>query len=63
MAKKQCYVVLVGEKPGIYASWAECEAQVKGWKGAKYKGFGKKNICKHLKNIPVEAGEGFEDTD
>ena len=50
MAKKQCYVVLVGEKPGIYASWAECEAQVKGWKGAKYKGFGKREEAEKYYN-------------
>lgn len=50
MAKKQCYVVLVGERPGIYASWAECEAQVKGWKGAKYKGFGKREEAEKYYN-------------
>lgn len=33
------YAVKVGKTPGIYETWAECEAQVKGFKGAKYKKF------------------------
>ena len=40
MAKQKYYVVWKGCKPGIYTSWAECEAQVKGFAGAKYKSFG-----------------------
>ena len=41
MAKKKSeyYVVWSGAKPGIYDSWTDCEAQVKGQKGAVYKGF------------------------
>ena len=40
MAKQKVhfYVVWQGRTPGIYTSWAECEAQVKGV-AAKYKGF------------------------
>ena len=38
-AKNKYYVVWKGRKPGIYASWKACEAQVKGFQGAKYKGF------------------------
>lgn len=38
-AKNNYYVVWEGRKPGIYASWKDCEAQVKGFQGAKYKGF------------------------
>lgn len=33
------YAVRVGAKPGIYETWAECERQVKGYKGAIYKSF------------------------
>jgi ribonuclease HI len=40
MAKQKFYVVWKGRKPGIYTSWAECEAQVKGYPGAEYKSFG-----------------------
>lgn len=39
MAKKKFYVVWVGVEPGIYDSWAACQAQIKGYPGAKYKSF------------------------
>ena len=39
MAKNKYYVVWKGAKPGIYKSWAECQAQIKGFAGAQYKGF------------------------
>ncbi len=40
MAKKQkFYVVWIGQDPGVYKTWAECFAQVKGYQGAKYKSF------------------------
>ena len=37
--KPNFYAVRVGEVPGIYKTWAECEKQVKGFTGAKHKGF------------------------
>lgn len=37
--KKKYYAVRCGAKPGIYETWAECEAQIKGFSGAKYKAF------------------------
>jgi ribonuclease HI len=39
MAKTKFYVVWVGRQPGVYATWAECAAQVNGFSGAKYKAF------------------------
>ena len=41
MSKKRAayYVVWNGKTPGIYDNWEDCEAQVKGATGAKYKGF------------------------
>ncbi|WP_235299145.1 ribonuclease H1 domain-containing protein [Portibacter marinus] len=40
MAKKsKYYVVWQGNEPGIYKTWAECQAQIKGYPGAKYKAF------------------------
>jgi ribonuclease HI len=42
MAKRNYYAVVKGAKPGIYASWFGpdgAEAQVKGFVGARYKGF------------------------
>lgn len=39
MAKKNYYVVKKGSKVGIFNNWPECQASVKGYKGAIYKGF------------------------
>ena len=50
MAKKY-YVVWQGRRPGIYDTWAECEAQVKGAAGARFKSF----------KTLVEAERAFDD--
>ena len=39
MAKKRYYVVWNGVEPGIYSTWQECEAQIKGVKQTLYKSF------------------------
>lgn len=39
MGKKHYYVVKVGSKRGIFDNWPECQASVKGYKGAVFKGF------------------------
>ncbi len=40
MAKKQkYYVVWEGNNPGVYNSWTNCQLQIKGYPGAKYKSF------------------------
>jgi len=40
MAKKpKFYVVWKGKRQGIYESWDDCQAQIKGVKGAQYKAF------------------------
>lgn len=39
MAKRKFYVVWQGLAPGIYDSWEECEHQVRGFAGAKFKSF------------------------
>lgn len=39
MSKKRYYVVWNGLVPGIYHSWEECQAQIKGVKQALYKSF------------------------
>ena len=36
---KKVYAVRVGRKTGLFTSWPECEAQVRGYMGARYKGF------------------------
>lgn len=37
--KKKYYLVLQGKKPGIYHTWAECQRQIKGYKGAQFKSY------------------------
>lgn len=39
MASKKYYAVLKGRKTGIFTSWEECEEQIKGFSGARYKSF------------------------
>lgn len=39
MGKQKFYVVWEGVTPGIYSSWTECQLQIKGYEGAKYKSF------------------------
>lgn len=39
MAKQKHYVVWDGVTPGIYSSWTDCQLQIKGYEGAKYKSF------------------------
>lgn len=40
MAKKnKYYVVWAGVKPGIYDSWNKCQQNIKGYPGARFKGF------------------------
>ncbi|SDJ11412.1 ribonuclease H [Natribacillus halophilus] len=39
MAKNKYYVVWHGRTPGIYQTWAECQKQVNGFKGARFKSF------------------------
>ena len=45
MAKQKYYVVWKGRKLGIYTSWAECEAQVKGFPEAEYKSFPNRDMA------------------
>lgn len=39
MPERKYYVVWKGRRTGIFSSWSECEAQVKGYAGAEYKAF------------------------
>jgi len=39
MPKSKFYAVRVGRKPGIYLTWAECQAQINHFSGAQYKSF------------------------
>lgn len=42
MAKTKYYVVWRGRQPGVYDSWAECQAQISGYPGAEYKSFARR---------------------
>lgn len=42
MAKQKIYAVRRGRRPGLYYSWAACEAEVKGYGGADFKSFATK---------------------
>lgn len=57
MAKKY-YVVWNGRKTGIFTTWADCEKQVKGFSGAKYKSFASKEEAEaafyHRDAAPVQ---------
>jgi len=37
--KKKYYVVWVGQNPGIYDNWNDCQLQIKGYPGARYRSF------------------------
>jgi ribonuclease HI len=39
MAPKKYYAIASGRKPGIYENWPAAQAQVTGYRGAKFKGF------------------------
>lgn len=39
MAKNKFYVVWQGREPGVYDNWADCQAQIKDTKAARYKSF------------------------
>lgn len=45
------YAVVKGIKPGVYNSWPECEAQVKGFPGASYKGLHLRKTLRHIMRI------------
>ena len=58
MAKQKFYVVWKGRKPGIYTSWAECEAQVKGFTGAEYKSFPNREMAENAFRNTYKEYEG-----
>lgn len=53
MTKKKFYAVAVGRVPGIYTDWPAAEAQVKGFAGAKFKGFATRGEAEEWLHNPV----------
>ena len=47
MSKQKFYVVWEGVTPGIYTSWTDCQLQIKGYEGAKYKSFDNREEAEH----------------
>lgn len=45
MAKQKYYVVWEGKQPGVYSTWAECQAQTDHYTGAKYKSYESKSTA------------------
>lgn len=55
------YAVKKGRQTGIFLTWPECEAQVKGFKGAQYKSFpNKEDADVYLEDAPKPVtGDGL----
>ena len=45
MAKQKFYVVWQGHEPGIYDTWAECQAMTKGFPSAEFKSFTSRDVA------------------
>ena len=52
MSGKGFYAVRIGRIPGIYTTWAEAEAQVNGYPGAKHKKFATKEEAQAFIDAP-----------
>ena len=50
MKKQKYYVVWAGVTPGIYDNWTDCQLQIKGYKGARYKSFESKEEAEEAMN-------------
>lgn len=54
--KNGFYAVKAGRKPGIYSTWAECQAQVNGFSSSQYKKFAtKQEAIAFVGGIPQEG--------
>ena len=60
MLKKKFYAVAVGRSPGIYTEWPMAEAQVKGFAGAKFKGFASRIEAEEWLENPLYSSKSRE---
>lgn len=71
MAQSKWYVVWRGYEPGVYDSWADCQRQVVGYKGARFKSFPTQTAAlrayedgaegyARLHGSSIQGGEGAE---
>ena len=54
MTKPKFYAVKKGLRPGIYATWAECQEQTKGVSGAAFKSFSTQQAADQYLEAGVE---------
>jgi len=52
------YVVWIGREPGIYTNWPDCNRQIIGFKGAKFKSFTDPDEAKEAFNSPPAEKQG-----
>lgn len=50
------YAVKIGRNVGVYKTWGECEAQVKGHPAAKYKSFKSESEARQFAGVSDDAG-------
>jgi len=55
MAPKKYYAIVSGRKPGIYDNWPAAQAQVAGYRGAKFKGFPTREEAEAWMKNPIYA--------
>ena len=53
MAKKKFYTVWKGVNPGVYASWTDCQLQVKNYQGAVFKSFDTREEAERAFSMPA----------
>ena len=53
--KQKYYVVWNGTTPGIYETWKECEKQIKGVNGARYKSYTSRSLAEQAFRIGPDA--------
>lgn len=63
MGKKNFYVVKAGYQTGIFDNWPECQAAVKGYKGAVFRGFETQTEALAWQNGQESAGSDSNDYD
>lgn len=57
-AKNKYYVVWVGVEPGVYDRWSDCQEQIHGYPGARYKAFNtREEAVEAYRGDPVEQLE------
>ena len=50
MGNNKYYTVWKGKRPGVYYTWQDCQAQIKGFPGAKFKSFLSKKLAEEALN-------------